>query len=258
MIQNTENETELEKIAREKKENRNKRIEKIKEIAIVAGSGILILATWWGSGFWINENINPDYRGIVGDMFGAVNALFSGLAFAGLIYTITVQRKELSLQREAIQMQTKELEAQHIETSRSADQLQIQQELMNYQLVLATVNDLVKLKNSLAEEVKKTYRNHTDNIFYRWSANIKELNKLVRFPDELKDVQKNLKQYEESYFFLLQFVLDSKLPEEQTRNLKQIIKINMSDDEINILTHKALQEGNQHRLALLKTFDIIQ
>src|SRR4051812_39554935 len=29
-----------------------------------------------------------DRRGIFGDMFGAVNALFSGLAFAGIIFTI--------------------------------------------------------------------------------------------------------------------------------------------------------------------------
>jgi len=36
-------------------------------------------------------------RGTFGDMFGAVNALFSSLAFAGIIYTILIQRRELSL-----------------------------------------------------------------------------------------------------------------------------------------------------------------
>lgn len=38
-------------------------------------------------------------RGTFGDMFGGVNALFSGLAFGGIIITILLQRKELSLQR---------------------------------------------------------------------------------------------------------------------------------------------------------------
>ena len=33
-------------------------------------------------------------RGLFGDMFGAVNALFSGLAFAGIVYTIHMQRIE--------------------------------------------------------------------------------------------------------------------------------------------------------------------
>ena len=37
-------------------------------------------------------------RGTFGDLFGAVNALFSGLAFAGLIYTIVLQKQDLELQ----------------------------------------------------------------------------------------------------------------------------------------------------------------
>ena len=36
-------------------------------------------------------------RGLFGDMFGAMNALFSGLAFAGIIYTILMQRSEFSM-----------------------------------------------------------------------------------------------------------------------------------------------------------------
>ena len=38
----------------------------------------------------------PQDRGLFGDMFGAMNALFGGLAFAGIIYTILLQRVELS------------------------------------------------------------------------------------------------------------------------------------------------------------------
>ncbi|MBO6793541.1 MAG: hypothetical protein JJ895_06505 [Balneolaceae bacterium] len=38
-------------------------------------------------------------RGTFGDMFGAINTLFSGLAFAGVIYAIILQSRELELQR---------------------------------------------------------------------------------------------------------------------------------------------------------------
>lgn len=41
-------------------------------------------------------------RGTFGDQFGAVNALFSALAFAGLIYTIILQMNELRYQREEL------------------------------------------------------------------------------------------------------------------------------------------------------------
>lgn len=53
-------------------------------------------------------------RGTFGDMFGAVNALFSGLAFAGVIYAIFLQRQELALQRD-------ELAATRVELGRSAE-----------------------------------------------------------------------------------------------------------------------------------------
>lgn len=49
-------------------------------------------------------------RASFGDMFGAVNTLFSGLAFAGVIYAIFLQGKELELQREELKLTRKELE----------------------------------------------------------------------------------------------------------------------------------------------------
>ncbi|WGK64107.1 hypothetical protein [Croceiramulus getboli] len=50
---------------------------------------------------WFAFNQLPN-RGEYGDMFGAANTLFSGLAFGGIIVTILLQGKELSLQREEL------------------------------------------------------------------------------------------------------------------------------------------------------------
>lgn len=62
-------------------------------------------------------------RGTFGDMFGAINALFSAFAFGGLVYTLFIQRYELSLQR-------KELEMQRLEVARNGDQLEQQKNVM--------------------------------------------------------------------------------------------------------------------------------
>ena len=51
-------------------------------------------------------------RGTFGDQFGFVNALFSGLAFAGLICTILLQKNELTLQREELICTREEMERQ--------------------------------------------------------------------------------------------------------------------------------------------------
>lgn len=41
-------------------------------------------------------------RGTIGDMFGAVNALFTGLALAAVFYTILLQRQAINIQKEEL------------------------------------------------------------------------------------------------------------------------------------------------------------
>ncbi len=56
--------------------------------------GALVVGLWAASGFVLYYL--PE-RGTFGDMFGAVNALFSGLAFLGVIYALLLQHDELDL-----------------------------------------------------------------------------------------------------------------------------------------------------------------
>ncbi|MCK6429690.1 MAG: putative phage abortive infection protein [Burkholderiaceae bacterium] len=65
-------------------------------------------------------------RGTIGDMFGAANALFSGLAFAGIIYTIWIQRTELQLQRKELALTRAELEGQKLQLQMQNDTLRRQ------------------------------------------------------------------------------------------------------------------------------------
>lgn len=47
--------------------------------------------------------------GVFGDTFGAMNSLFSSLAFGALIYTIILQSSELKLQREELTLTREQL-----------------------------------------------------------------------------------------------------------------------------------------------------
>ena len=47
----------------------------------------------------------------VGASFGALSALFTGLAFAGLIVTIVQQKRQLGMQSDELKLQRKELKA---------------------------------------------------------------------------------------------------------------------------------------------------
>ncbi len=95
-----------------------------KNIVWVMLGGVVILFLLNMSLIWVVDN--PDWRGTFGDQFGAVNALFSGLAFAGLIYTIILQRRDLQLQREDIALTRKEMADQTAEFEKQNETLRIQ------------------------------------------------------------------------------------------------------------------------------------
>jgi hypothetical protein len=57
----------------------------------------------------------PENAGTAGDMFGSISSLFSGLAFAGLIATLILQKVELSLQRSELSDTREEFERQRFE-----------------------------------------------------------------------------------------------------------------------------------------------
>ena len=68
----------------------------------------------WGMSIIVLCRLFPDIgiRGQFGDTFGAVNALFAGLAFAGIIFAIILQKKELELQRQELKETRDEIRGQ--------------------------------------------------------------------------------------------------------------------------------------------------
>ena len=96
------------------KQNKEESKSQLRFWIIVAIMGVIALwgLSWLGISKFID---NPTNQGTFGDMFGAVNALFSGLAFAGLIVTLIYQKEELMLQRDELAETRKELQGQREE-----------------------------------------------------------------------------------------------------------------------------------------------
>lgn len=84
-----------------KKQESNKVDDSRKIVNIAWWCAIGVVALWTLTFFVLL--LPEEKQGIFGDMFGAVNALFSGLAFAGLIITLILQRRELALQRDELE-----------------------------------------------------------------------------------------------------------------------------------------------------------
>jgi hypothetical protein len=97
----------------------------MRDVVICAVVGIVAL--WIASGpllAWVFPDLQE--RSQIGDSFGLINALFSGLALAGVIVAILLQREELRLQR-------KELEETRAELKRQADAAEKQEAALEKQ-----------------------------------------------------------------------------------------------------------------------------
>lgn len=80
------------------------------EVLIFLAVFVVVFCLWLGGWQWIDHYIvgqsttnetTAQARGLFGDKFGAINALFAGFAFAGIILTLLLQRGDLKEQNEA-------------------------------------------------------------------------------------------------------------------------------------------------------------
>ena len=103
-------------MCKDKSPNKNSKESKDNLWRTLLFAGLAVCAVWLLSWILIDLCISEcNNRGTFGDKFGAVNALFSGLAFAGLIVTLLYQKEELKLQREELKETRNELNAQKLE-----------------------------------------------------------------------------------------------------------------------------------------------
>jgi hypothetical protein len=105
-------------------------------LQVAAGIAIYFLLPDWTS------------RGQFGDLFGAFNATFSGLAFAGLIYAILLQREDLALQRTELELTRQEL-------SRSAAAQELSEKAQQAQAEAATESARMSATTFLLEYYKE-------------------------------------------------------------------------------------------------------
>jgi hypothetical protein len=124
---------------------------------------IFVSSVWLASWWYIDSHVVGDGkkisdlegRGLFGDKFGSINALFSGLAFAGIIFTIFLQKRELALQREELEETRKEFIQQN--------------ETLKKQRFENTFFQLLRLHNDIVDKLKITAidaMTYTDREFF--------------------------------------------------------------------------------------------
>lgn len=133
-------------------------------------AGLAVFAIWLLSWILIDVFIADSDRGTFGDKFGAINALFSGLAFAGLIVTLLYQKEELKLQREELAQTREELKGQR-------EEFEEQNKTMKRQRFENTFFNMLSLQQEIVANLSYEYYvnpnicplNIPEEIFYKGS-----------------------------------------------------------------------------------------
>ena len=203
------------------------------------GAVVLVVLLW--AGWWylsvFHLGSDTESRGQIGDLFGGVNALFTGLAFAALIYTIVLQRKELEVQRQDLALSRNELR-----NSVEAQRGQVEQ--LERAASLSAISTLIgsygrKLDNIAADDV------------YLEQELTERRGVLGIDQDDLADKKARLEGLEEELYRIQQALADPQITDSDTRARLD------TDRENLVATHQEQQqevEGKEQTVRQLSEF----
>jgi hypothetical protein len=144
-----------------------------------------VLALWTATPFVIFYFYSqPADAGPFGNLFGSINALFSGLAFAGLIYVVLLQRRELEFQRLELQATREEMKLARIEAERSASAQEAAARL-------SAITTLVEHFRSRIQQIQSSLRVQDASL----RAGFRERDPTAEEQSELNEINRHLSEY---------------------------------------------------------------
>lgn len=110
--------------------------------------GVFIAITvFWILSYWLISAYfgKPSNSSDVGQLFGAIGALFSGWAFCGVLWAILLQHNAIEIQREDLKATIAEMKQSRQAQEESAENLRAQVEAMRLQSRVQALNTLINV-----------------------------------------------------------------------------------------------------------------
>lgn len=226
---------------------------------------LFIIVVWVLSGIALYEQ---EHRGTFGDMFGAVNALFTGLAFATLIYTTWLQRDELELQREELSATREELAGQKRQLTEQTETfalqrfedslfslLRIQGEIVNAMDLIDVSGRITKSRDCFRVWYKRLQTIHAKHAVYADGQAMQTVQSIYqRF---YSDHQAELGHYFRHLYHIIKFVKEA--PIRDKRKYTSLVRAQLSGYEQLMLFYNCLSElGFQKFKPLVEEFALLE
>lgn len=219
----------------------------------------LVISVWYFSWQYIDNSIlskefglsDTEARGLFGDKFGAINALFSALAFAGIIFTIFLQKRELKLQREEME----ETRGEFIKQNETLIHQKFENTFFQLLKLLNTNIDSIDLRDRESGELKNTGRDCFKEI-YEYCLKISKnnekedydpsLEKTLNVYNEIYDMFKSdLSHYFRTLYHIIKFIDQSNI--DNKKQYTSIVRAQLSSYEQSLLFYNCLHSNGQEK-----------
>lgn len=179
----------------------------------------VFLLAFFGAYWWLaDERLLPATESMkYSDIFASFSAIVSALAFGGLIYTFSLQRRELQLQRE-------ELEATRQELAGQKEQLSLQTQTFQDQSFENTFFQLVNLHHRIVEGIRIGQPGYDHRGRDAFETMYNELTELLREHEAITqaEIREQYKDFGERYrsqighyfknlYYVFRFIEDSRI-----------------------------------------------
>jgi Putative phage abortive infection protein len=221
-----------------------------------------VLAVWIVNLVYGSKLDEPN-RGLFGDMFGASNSLFSGMALAGVIYAILLQRNEMSIARRELHYTKSIFDEQSLQLSAQNKSTQKQ----NFE---STFFQLLRMFTDLTEHLDvgippdQVYRGK--DVFVLLQQKMARALKTIRQEGTAEPTflqvysrvyyahENDLGHYFRSLYTILKFVEQSDA--ENKKFYANILRAQLSNSELELLLYNGLSpHGSEKLKPLLEKYE---
>jgi hypothetical protein len=236
---------------------------------VVITSLIIIVGTLIGNYFLL---IGNNDKSSIGSMFGVASALFSGLAFGGIIYTILLQRNELELQRHELR-QTRE---EFVEQNQTLKQQRFENTFFNMLNLQSQIVQGMKFRGVTGKEViddaaNNDLKNFLNSVPFHRGITLDQI-----APDKIKKIYDYIEgYYHEKYYdpyethfnhyfrhlyHIFKFIYFSDLTKEEKDFYAALARAQLSQNELLIIAFNSIIDsyGHPRFLYLMKEYDILK
>lgn len=209
--------------------------------------GVLVVTLLWSLS-WIlltSDCYNMDWeeRSAFGSMFGAVSALFSGLAFVAIVITLYLQSRSIAQTRQDTKEQKFQNQFFQLLNSRSQiiDGIKKFQQIQGNTIIISGPNRI----KMLYEEFENSFKNNNKTEENKET----KLNKIKRvYKDFFERNRHELSHYFRNLYHIISFIDKSVIDDQDKIEYIKLFRSLLTSYEFLLLFYNGLSEYGEHKL----------